>query len=214
MVHSVLNWQVLTAMESLRDHFYTTYEFNKQTNKQAHGSGLNKWKITKEEHDRFAKKLIELSQSPNIAATPENLSNILDQVYDKTFPKLGNVRNLKKPAYWWSEENKDIREACISTRRNLTRARKRHKRHLEEAFSNYKNARKQVKLAIQNTTAVTWSSTGRSKEFISTIRRKHLAKDICEDRGTGCYSSRYSGIGGRNHTQFYACSNEWSITRT
>ncbi|KAH8236078.1 hypothetical protein KR032_007793, partial [Drosophila birchii] len=78
----------------------------------------------------------------------------IKQACNAAMPKMSNPRRQGKEAYWWTEEIKDLREACIKNRRRLTRARRRGVSTEHE--NQFKKSKKDLNTAIWKSKMEKW----------------------------------------------------------
>lgn len=153
--HLVRDWKTLDQY-SASLHRYITFKVS-GTAQRDRVSAEERWSWRK--YDRT--RLLNYIESAGTLSGDDALSvgTLLDQFFkdacNSCMPK-GTYKGGKKPAYWWTQEISDMREACKRTRRKYKRGRHRptdEHRKLKEDFA---AARKQLKVAIRRSKRASW----------------------------------------------------------
>lgn len=159
IANKVENWKVLDIYTA-SDHQYISYSLRTRetTSTRKTVNTTRKWNVNKlntsvliSEIDRRSVN----SQSEGDARTIVNRTmDIIIKGCNKSMPKMKILDGKKSAVYWWNNEIDDIRRRCIRLRRIYTRARRRGT--ADEEHSDYKSARKTLRIAIQNSKKAQW----------------------------------------------------------
>jgi len=152
---TVRGWQVLDQYTASL-HRYIKFDVTRMTRPDRRQAEA-RWSWRKYEKA----KLVEYIQSTSFetetdaSRTSMGLDQYLKGACDSCMPR-GTYRGGKKPAYWWTAEISELRDACKKARRNFKRSRNRGTEAQEQGHQTYKEARKALKISIRKSKEACW----------------------------------------------------------
>lgn len=149
----VTEWEVLDCW-SHSDHKYISYTIRKQTLNPNQSTRVPRgWSTRKlcEEALRLAIASRTKQETGRTAAgKADALNKLAAECCDATMPRRA-AWTARRPAYWWTDEIDDLRKECLKTSRQHQR-----QRQSTEAHQRYREARKNLRLAIKNSKTRCW----------------------------------------------------------
>ena len=144
----IKEWKVLEDFTG-SDHQYITYVISTQLDRHVNRrNGTRKWNVSKLNRNTL---LLAIDTSITTTATSRNAIELVNTTMKQiaascnvAMPKI--VKHSKPAVYWWTEEIGELRRTCLRKRRKYTRERRRGLAETEA--TEYKNAKKTLKLAI------------------------------------------------------------------
>lgn len=155
---SIASWKVMEEEESLSDHQYILIEIERRVDPPAHRHVAGGWKVEQSKMPALTEAIKEYSSQTEAEWTAEGCHKTLQAACDKVFKKRKSG-NGRKPVYWWTEEVRSARSACISAKRVAVRTNRRPHAQAEEkrqAQDTYKELRKSLRKAIASAKAQAW----------------------------------------------------------
>lgn len=119
-----------------------------------------------------------IMESEDVSAdSAENMSNqliqILNKACDASMPRRTSNGRSRQPCFWWNEEIRDLRRACLRHRRRVQRSRGRPNFH--DLLTEFKAARKSLGKAIKES------------------KRQHF-KALCNDADINPWGTAYKTV--------------------
>ncbi|KAI5730899.1 hypothetical protein M8J77_001764 [Diaphorina citri] len=157
IVRKIIRWEVLTE-ENLSDHNTILFEINNATQQQIQSqqtsTNLKIWKFQEEKRNILKNKISETIQT--IDKTPEDLTNLLQNICEEIFPRRV-PNNRRKPVYWWNQEISELRKKCFAFRRKLVRGnRSGNEEDKDRRRREYYNSKKDLRRSIRKSQTEAW----------------------------------------------------------
>ncbi|XP_025405681.1 uncharacterized protein LOC112679947 [Sipha flava] len=165
----VNNWRVLTDIDSASDHLYIEYTVTVSDREPVvtrvdRSTVTGDWAVKKlslpalaEYWERVSGALLPLPTTASAEDHAEHLNQFLIDSCNAAMPRRALFKG-RKAVHWWSSEIAELRKASIAARRRYQRAgRRADTEGRANAFVEYNEARKKLRLAIRRAQETSWS---------------------------------------------------------
>lgn len=157
--NKVSNWKVL-EIYTASDHQYISYdlETRRATTVRKATESTRKWNVNRLNVSALIGEIDrQMARLPAEGGARQIVNRTMDIIIKgckKAMPKITKPYGKKSAVHWWNDSIEESRRNCIRCRRILTRARRRGSAETE--LANYKEARKTLRNAIQNSKKAQW----------------------------------------------------------
>ena len=155
---NIKNWRVVDD-ETLRWHRIIEFEYLEWT-REVSRVAAEGWRINEESIIRFREKFATITKRETEAGGRPHYEKYIEMVTkccDEVFPRKNTGHGKRKGAYWWCQEVKERRKACIRARRRMTRE---HRCGTEESkaatVQEYKKSKKEYNREINLSKKKSW----------------------------------------------------------
>ncbi|XP_060881671.1 uncharacterized protein LOC132953154 [Metopolophium dirhodum] len=163
--HLVHDWSVLADQHTASDHDYIEFTVTQSgtprprtstRSTQSHGWSVKKLSIEKIQEHWNQASLPHFHDNATAKEHAERLTGYLETACNAAMPHRTKFDN-KKSVHWWSEEIAALRRSAIAARRRYQRAgRRAGMEGRGDAFEEYNNARKTLRLTIRRAQETSW----------------------------------------------------------
>lgn len=162
----VSGWRVADEIVTLSDHRHIVLDLNLgvTSSRQDSQSTSRRWSLKSLNRDMLEAAAITadwVQSEERSLSDPESTADmfreVMTSICDASMPRVRPVK--RKAAYWWNSEISQLREHCLRSRRQFTRARRRRSATVDEirrTYEVYRNATKSLQLAIAESRSRSW----------------------------------------------------------
>lgn len=194
LVRRVQGWKVMADVETLSDHRYIRFDVstlptvpNSPTRSATTQMGNVRWALSHLDRDALeeaslVQAWISVVSGPddiNVNQEAEWFRGAMTHICDASMPRV-RPYTPKRQVYWWSAEIAQLRRACVVTRRQYTRQRRRRFRDEDlevRLYAAYKEAKETLQLAIAR------AKTQARDELLETLNRDPWGRPYRSVRG-------------------------------
>lgn len=155
--HTVRGWKVLDDYTASL-HRYITFTLKSESSSNPLPP-KERWAWRKFDRSKlldFLQNTNAPDKSSSAAVDADAVNKFLGETCDACMPK-GTYRGGKKPAFWWTNEIKELRAECLKARRKYKRSRTgATSTDAQEYKQFFKESRKKLKLAIKRSKEASW----------------------------------------------------------